>query len=147
MFGERLLVTGMAKKLGTVRWNVPSHNCVWSMGTQGPGSSRTVGFDDVSLPGYIFGIHLLAVVSQAPSRVHGSGQNSCPWLSLQNFHLSPSTVSMIPNILIKCDKDTELFGLYQGEQLDIWKHLDSLPEKKQPTNHQTLYLIIWCYVT
>lgn len=48
---------------------------------------------------------------------------------LLNFQLNPSSVSMIPNILIKCDKDTELFGLYQGEHLGIWKYLDSLPKK------------------
>ena len=36
---------------------------------------------------------------------------------------------MVLNRLIKCDK--ELFGLYQGEHLDVWEHLHSLTKKKK----------------
>lgn len=70
-------------------------------------------------------------------------------LSLLNFQLYPCSVSMIPNILIKYDKDTELFGLYRGEHLCIWKQLDSFKKKKnqQPTKQKTLYLSVWYYST
>lgn len=112
----------------TEKENTPSRDCVINRSAlardslERPGVGN--GTSQASLPGSALGR-----ISQAFSGVQRARQSSCPWFCLLNFQLHPSSVSKIPNILIKCDRDTELFGLHRGEHLGIWKHLKSLPKR------------------
>jgi hypothetical protein len=81
-------------------------------------------------------------------------------LSLLNLQLYSRSVSLILNILTKCERDMALFSLYQGEHLDTWKHLESLPKKnkimlcilvsgimghRQSLNHQHVFQSLKCF--